>query len=437
MWARASADKGCARPAATFRGTALVTLNCTAKGVPCHPDRHVRRGPLRGLGHAVHHRLAHKAAAEAARGARVAELARAGDAAAAEAVEERAADNRTARGTVGWEQRERMGARNWRGVGVAAGAPFLHRAARHPRLLHDLVPLDAKLLIEHLLNRGDGGHGSSIEARVDARLHAIDAVQLDQGRLVPVIEAVRVVDVVAGPAEKRGAGVQHPDAAGQSVLFEAAEDRLACLLQRRLPEVVAVAEESTRAKWHGAATERHLQVERVEQGLFHSLGLVHEVRGLNLKRSSAEADLDRALVFLLARKFGGRAAIGHVPVLGVYDAKGELHLILGLPFPRRDEIHLLQLHEHVVARLLALVLELCRVLDANVLFLIEALLLLLDHRIALDVVAAEAGRTDALRAGDVGLCDLLLHAAHGSTGRRRVCVGRGQDVFWFSVWRRA
>ena len=100
------------------------------------------------------------------------------------------------------------------GVDVAAGAPFLRRAAHHPRLLRELVPLDAKLRVEHLLNRGDGGHGSSIEARVDTRRHSIHAVLLDQGRLVPVIEAVRVVDVVAGPAEKRGAAVQRRDTAG-------------------------------------------------------------------------------------------------------------------------------------------------------------------------------------------------------------------------------
>ena len=65
------------------------------------------------------------------------------------------------------------------GVDVAAGAPFLRRAAHHPHPLLGLVSLDAKLLVEHLLNRGDDGHGSSIEARVDARRHAIDAVLLD------------------------------------------------------------------------------------------------------------------------------------------------------------------------------------------------------------------------------------------------------------------
>ena len=100
------------------------------------------------------------------------------------------------------------------GVDVAAGAPFLRRAAHHPRPLLGLVPLDAKLLVEHLLNRGDDGHGSSIEARVDARLQAIHAVLHEQVRLVPVIEAVRVVDVVEGPADERGAEVQRRDTAG-------------------------------------------------------------------------------------------------------------------------------------------------------------------------------------------------------------------------------
>jgi hypothetical protein len=156
-----------------------------------------------------------------------------------------------------------------------------------------------------------------------------------------------------------------------------------------VPELVAVAEESTRAEWHGAAAERHLQVEGVEQGLFHSLGLVHEAPA-KLKRSPAEADLDRALGFLLA-PFLGLSAFGHVPILGVNDAKGELHLIFGHLSPWRHEVRLPQRHEPVlvVSRLQALVCELCHVL--NVLCRFKALLLLVDHRIALDVVAAATG----------------------------------------------